>query len=250
MNKTLEKAIMVRFKLRNVFLKNKTEENRSNYSKQRDLCVTLLRKSKREYFGNLNDKNLCDNKKFWSVVKPLLSNKVVSNEKIILLENDKIVENDKKSATVLNNFFSNIIKSLGIPQYKDAEPVGQNISGPVLKAIIKYRSHPSIKAIKEQCNTNLYFSFSQIRHDEIMKDFNNLDTNKAIQNTNIPTKLIKENSDIFANFIFENLNNCICRSIFPTIFFQCLNKCQNFLNPFCRNISVALGKGLVLNNVC
>ena len=63
-----------------------------------------------------------------------MSNKAVSNEKIILVENDKIVENDKKSATVLNNFFSNIIKSLGIPQYRDAEPVGQNISDPVLKS--------------------------------------------------------------------------------------------------------------------
>ena len=94
--------------------------------------------------------------------------------------------------------------------------MGQNISDPVLKAITKYRSHPSIKAIKEQCNTNLYFSFSQIGHDEIMKELNNLDTNKAIQNTDIPTKLIKENSDIFANFIFENLNNCISHSIFPT----------------------------------
>ena len=215
MNKTLVKAIMVRSKLRDVFLKNKTEENISNYSKQRNLCVTLLQKSKKEYFGNLNEKNLCDNKKFWSVVKPLLSNKVVSNEKIILVENDKIVENDKESATVLNNFFSNIIKSLGIPQYKDAEPVGQNISDTVLKAIIKYRSHPSIKAIKKQCNTNLYFSFSQIGHDEIMKELNNLDKNKAIQNTDIPAKLIKENSDIFANFILENLNNCISHSIFP-----------------------------------
>ena len=97
MNKTLVKAIMVRSKLGNVFLKNKTEENRSNYSKQRNLCVTLLRKSKREYFGNLNEKKLCDNKKFWNVVKPQikLSNKVVSNEQIILVENDKIVENDK-----------------------------------------------------------------------------------------------------------------------------------------------------------
>ena len=95
MNKTLVKVIMVRSKLRNVFVKNKTEENRSNYSKQRNLRVTLLRKSKREYFGNLNEKNLCDNKKFGSVVKPLLSNKVVSNEKIILVENGKIVENDK-----------------------------------------------------------------------------------------------------------------------------------------------------------
>ena len=49
-----------------------------------------------------------------------------------------------------------------------------------------------------------------------MKELNNLDTNKAIQNTDIPTKQIKEMSDIFANFIFENLNNCISHSIFPT----------------------------------
>ena len=146
---------MVRSKLRNVFLKNKTEENRSNYSKQRNLCITLLRKSKRE--RKSKRKIYVIIRSFWSVVKPLLSNNVVSNEKIILVENDKIVESDKKSATVLNNFFSNLFF---IPQYKDAEPVGQNISDPVLKAIIKYRSHPSIKAIKEQCNTNLYFSFS------------------------------------------------------------------------------------------
>ena len=32
---------------------------------------------------------------------------------------------------------------------------------------------------------------------------------KATQNIDIPTKLIKENSDSFANFIFENLNDSI-----------------------------------------
>ena len=75
MNETLTKAIMHRSKLRNKFLKKRTEENRRNYSKQKNLCVTLLRKSKREYFGNLDEKKICDNKKFWSVVKPILSNK-------------------------------------------------------------------------------------------------------------------------------------------------------------------------------
>ena len=49
-----------------------------------------------------------------------------------------------------------------------------------------------------------------------MKGLNNLDTNKAIQTTDIPTKLIIEKSDSFANFIFDNLNNCISYSIFPT----------------------------------
>ena len=60
---------MQRSKLRNLFLKKRTEENRNNYVKQRNLCVTLLRKSEREFFGSLNETNLCDNKNFWGVVK-------------------------------------------------------------------------------------------------------------------------------------------------------------------------------------
>ena len=47
MNKTLSKVIMKESKLRNIFLKNKTKENRNNYAKQSNLCVTLLRKIKR-----------------------------------------------------------------------------------------------------------------------------------------------------------------------------------------------------------
>ena len=54
MNKALSKAIMQRSKLRNIFLKNKTEENRNNYRKQRNLCAILLKKSEREFYGNLN----------------------------------------------------------------------------------------------------------------------------------------------------------------------------------------------------
>ena len=49
-----------------------------------------------------------------------------------------------------------------------------------------------------------------------MKEIYNLKTNKATQNTDIPTKLIKENSDIFAYFISENLNDCIAKSLFPS----------------------------------
>ena len=49
MNKSLSKAIMVRTRLRKIFLKNRSEENIISYNKQRNLYVTLLRKMKREY---------------------------------------------------------------------------------------------------------------------------------------------------------------------------------------------------------
>ena len=84
-----------------------------------NLCVTLLRESKREFFGRLCEKDLCDNKNFLGVVKPLLSNKFVSNEKITLVEHSNIVESNKNTASVLNEFFSNIITTLRNPQYNE-----------------------------------------------------------------------------------------------------------------------------------
>ena len=56
MNKTLSKAIMLRTLLRNKFLKNRSNENKTNYVKQRNRCVSLLRKTKREYYSNLDEK--------------------------------------------------------------------------------------------------------------------------------------------------------------------------------------------------
>ena len=49
-----------------------------------------------------------------------------------------------------------------------------------------------------------------------MKDVKKLKANKATQNTGIPTKSIKENSDIFADFILENLNDSISQSVFSS----------------------------------
>ena len=87
----------------------------------------------------------------------------------------------KKTATVLNDFFSNIITNLGIPQYIEGEPVSQNIDDPLMKAIIKYRLHPSIIAIKGKLVSSFSISFSQAEHDEIIKEINNHKTNKATQ---------------------------------------------------------------------
>ena len=55
-------------------------------------------------------------KKFWRVVKPLLSNKIISNEKITIVEGDKIIRSDKETAKVLNEFFANVVTNLNIPQ--------------------------------------------------------------------------------------------------------------------------------------
>ena len=56
------------------------------------IYVSLLRKSKKDYFSKLNKKQITDNKRFWKTVKPFLSNKVQFSERINLTdENDSSV---------------------------------------------------------------------------------------------------------------------------------------------------------------
>ena len=86
-----------------------------------------------------------------------------------------------------------------------------------MKANIRYRNHPSIVAIKKFCNSKSPFAFKNVQKEEILKEINNLNINKATQNTNISTKIIKENSDIFGDFIFSNLNCCVNTSSYPSL---------------------------------
>ena len=145
-----------------------------------------MRKSKRDYYNNnLNEKNICDNRRFWKEVKPLLSNKIASNEKITPVEGEEIIKTDQENAKVVNNFFSNIIKNLEIPEYNQVDPICQNIKHPFIKVIIKYRNHPSIIEIKERC-TNSKFSFSFIEKNYILKEIKNLQINKATQDSSQP----------------------------------------------------------------
>ena len=57
MNKALSKAIMQRTKLRKKFLKDPSAENKYSYNQQRNWCVSPLRKEKKFFFANLNEKD-------------------------------------------------------------------------------------------------------------------------------------------------------------------------------------------------
>ena len=84
--KDLSKAIMKRSKLRNNYFLKKTDANKILHKKQRNYCVSLLRKSKTNYYENLDEKEVSDNKLLWKVIKPSLSDKSCVKEQINLVE--------------------------------------------------------------------------------------------------------------------------------------------------------------------
>ena len=88
----------------------------------------------------------------------------------------------------MNNLFSTFIQNLKIPQYKEQDPITASNIDPVMRAIVKYRVHPSIIAIKKNCNASTLFKFSFVDKEDILKEIKILKANKATQNTDFPTK--------------------------------------------------------------
>ena len=103
--KDLSKNSMKRSRLRNKYLNNNNEENRKLYAQQRNYCVSLVRKTTKVYYENLDQRKVSDNKLFWKTVKPSVSKKFNARERISLIENGEIVKSEKGTAEVFNSFF-------------------------------------------------------------------------------------------------------------------------------------------------
>ena len=87
-----------------------------------------MRKTKKDYYPNLNVKD------------------------------KTVITQDEKNAELINLFFSSAVKNLKIPEFSDTNPLAETHSDPTLKAILKYKNHPSIVAIRN-ANNNSHFRF-------------------------------------------------------------------------------------------
>lgn len=71
--------------------------------------LLFLRKTKKVYNANINEKEVADNRKIGNSVKPFLLDEVISQEKFTLVKNSKIITQDTKIADGLNLFFANVV---------------------------------------------------------------------------------------------------------------------------------------------
>ena len=122
----------------------------------------------------------------------------------------------------MNSFFSNIVTNLKIPAYADSNSSLENVSDPIIKLTLKYRNHPSILTLGEVCKekSDSPFLFTGIDKEEILKEILNLNASMACQDTDPPTKIIKENADIFAEFLYTSFNEFVKKSEFPLVLKQ------------------------------
>ena len=149
-------AIMLRFRIRHIFLKEKYLKSKKAYNKQHNICVKVVKKAKKEHSQDINLSEIIDNKKFWKTVSPLFGNKVKTNHKINLIEKNVLSTTDEEIAKTFKKYFDEIVPKLNIIQNKCYIRKTENIEDPVKKALFKDQNHPSIANFEDIMKSKMY----------------------------------------------------------------------------------------------
>ena len=127
-----------------------------------------------------------------------------------------MIDDESEIAKIFNEYFVNIVKKVGILTEEQTTYSATNQLSEVEMAIIKYKNHPSIKAITDRMEKlgKPTFNFKFTSRDETGKEVNNLKIKKALQKSDIPPTIVKENVDIISYFLYHNLNNSLLCATF------------------------------------
>ena len=91
-----------------------------------------------------------NDKKFRKAVKPLFSNSDPVSNKIILVENGQILQEETQVAESLSSHFWKIIDMLGLDSFFTNTDQNKTVDQIVNQAIEKYKNHDCLLRIKEK----------------------------------------------------------------------------------------------------
>jgi hypothetical protein len=132
---------------------------------------------------------------FGTTVKPFCSKKC--NSKIILCENNKIINDAKEVSENFNSFFSTV-----------ADKIGQNV-------IYDPSTHPSIVEIKNRVDIDNNFDFQNITAERVEKIINTINIKKPTGADNIPAKVVRQCKVTVAQQLSSLINLSMNTGVFP-----------------------------------
>ena len=150
----------------------------------------MNRAAKRKFFSQLDPKEVGIDKNFWKTFKPLFTDKTSGQNKIALVENENIVNDDKMICEIFNSYFVNITDTLPITAPPESDVEITSTTDRVLHSIQKYRNHPSIVRIKENVGVVDKFEFNFIAPIDVWNEINQLNSSKK-SSGEIPTDILK-----------------------------------------------------------
>ena len=119
-------------------------------------------------------------------------------------------------AEIFKKIFVDIIPSLKISPKENYKTDVGNDNEPIINYINKFKNHPSVKVIKSRKKEEQTFTFNYISYEEVRNEIRKPQTATTTQENDIPTKILKKNSEVFAGYFHKNIIFCIENSIFPS----------------------------------
>ena len=138
-------------------MKTGTDENRRLYTQQQSCLnhLSLSKKSKREFYGNINKKDAFDKKLFWKTLELFLSDETVIQTKIALLDKNLPLTRDRKAAATLALFFTEVIVNLIIPRTFKSKRITIFISSLYIE-LVTHLNDPALGVLKHHYITKRF----------------------------------------------------------------------------------------------
>ena len=126
------------------------------------------------------------------------------------MEGNEIVNDDRKTATIMNRYFTNVTKHMNLKAAKI------NHREELVNILDTFKNHMSVQRIK-LANFHSYstLNFSKVTESKVRKVILNLSSKKATKNDDISVKILKKSVEIYTKEITFIINDCIEKGIFP-----------------------------------
>ena len=150
----------------------------------------------------------------WKSCKPFFSSSDLGIREINLNCNGLPILDDAEIAKTFNEHYNKITESLNL---HDWNPLYQSaLEDPILRAIDKFKNHPSIIDIKSNVDSlGEMFKFHEISVEEIYEIVMKLDCSKKVSGP-IPTNILKMSSIVVSPILTNCVNYCIRTGNFPS----------------------------------
>ena len=177
-------------------------------NKQRNICASLLRKAKTNYFKSVKMQYI----QFWKIIWPYFSDKGYNQTKITNCRKRFYYGRQKKNTTLMNNYFINITKKI------DLNPSAVSNTSDTDKIIKFFDDHIRLCNIKEAYSEILPkddFSFKMFSMDEVKKIVLKLNSKISSKYHAIPASILKQTIEVHLKYLTNTINHSLKESTFP-----------------------------------
>ena len=139
----------------------------------------------------------------------------MNSKKMITIEMEKLLTEERAIAEGLKNYFVDISKSLNLKDSSESNVDNTGSNRRHSHKNILFEDHVSVKIIREENTDNEELRFQPVSNDEFKKIIIGLDCNKSNLTGSISANVLNDTCDTYMLYLTEIINDSFQTGNFP-----------------------------------